>query len=76
MLVGCHVWIADGTFKSCPKVYKRSVQLYTIHGVIQSVDDKKIFHLCQSVFRHAQTIGLQTAFTSNVEVRKQILGSR
>ena len=32
ILSSCETWVLDGTFKSCPKLYKKNGQLYTLHG--------------------------------------------
>lgn len=33
ILSQCETWILDGTFKSCPKLYRSKGQVYTIHGI-------------------------------------------
>lgn len=38
LLSKCKLWIVDGTFKTCPKIYKQG-QVYSIHGFFQHAND-------------------------------------
>lgn len=76
MLAECETWIADGTFKSCPKLYRKHGQVYTIHGVFVRKNTKgqvetTALPLVYALLRDKSKITYRTLFTELVQIGRK-----